>query len=178
MLIIYANKGFVIGVKKYKYLANCMLPRNTILLKYFCFIGVPVAADLKNTPCAPNDYLVLDCNRCYCNMERTGYLCTVNVCPVIQTTPVITSIGVGTEGVSQDSRIKIGSAEESRLLNALTTTRATVQIEESPNSNSRNIIEHQSKSLITNGDSSTSTLNKLDTNENVTNRIHENSNTT
>ncbi|CAH1989636.1 unnamed protein product [Acanthoscelides obtectus] len=40
----------------------------------------PVAADLKDTPCAPNDYFKIDCNTCYCNMDRTGYLCTENLC--------------------------------------------------------------------------------------------------
>lgn len=39
-----------------------------------------MAADLKNTPCAPNDYFMIDCNTCYCNLEHTGYLCTENYC--------------------------------------------------------------------------------------------------
>ncbi|CAH0564725.1 unnamed protein product [Brassicogethes aeneus] len=42
---------------------------------------IPIAADLKNTPCAPNDYFKLECNTCYCNIERSGYLCTENFCP-------------------------------------------------------------------------------------------------
>ncbi|EFA05320.1 hypothetical protein TcasGA2_TC015478 [Tribolium castaneum] len=46
--------------------------------------GVPVAADLKNTPCAPNDYFKIDCNTCYCNIEKTGYLCTENLCPLTE----------------------------------------------------------------------------------------------
>jgi hypothetical protein len=48
--------------------------------------GVPVAADLKNTPCAPNDYFKLDCNTCYCNIDKTGYLCTENLCPISEPT--------------------------------------------------------------------------------------------
>jgi hypothetical protein len=47
---------------------------------------VPVAADLKNTPCAPNDYFKLDCNTCYCNIDKTGYLCTENLCPISEPT--------------------------------------------------------------------------------------------
>lgn len=46
--------------------------------------GVPVAADLKNTPCAPNDYFKIDCNTCYCNIDKTGYLCTENLCPITE----------------------------------------------------------------------------------------------
>lgn len=38
-----------------------------------------MTADLKNTPCAPNDYFKIDCNVCYCNTEGTGYLCTENI---------------------------------------------------------------------------------------------------
>lgn len=45
------------------------------------FVEAPVAADLRNTPCAPNDFFVLDCNRCRCNHERTGYICSQNICP-------------------------------------------------------------------------------------------------
>lgn len=39
-----------------------------------------VAEDLKDTPCAPNDYFQVDCNVCYCNLEHSGYLCTTNFC--------------------------------------------------------------------------------------------------
>ncbi|XP_063915489.1 prolow-density lipoprotein receptor-related protein 1-like [Zophobas morio] len=42
--------------------------------------GVPGASELKNTPCAPNDYFKIDCNTCYCNIDKTGYLCTENIC--------------------------------------------------------------------------------------------------
>lgn len=42
-----------------------------------------MAADLKNTPCAPGDYFKIDCNTCYCNIEKTGYLCTENLCPLL-----------------------------------------------------------------------------------------------
>ncbi|KAK9883673.1 hypothetical protein WA026_001842 [Henosepilachna vigintioctopunctata] len=39
-----------------------------------------IAADLKNIPCAPNDYFPIDCNTCYCNLEQSGYLCTEDTC--------------------------------------------------------------------------------------------------
>ncbi|KAJ8923282.1 hypothetical protein NQ315_001839 [Exocentrus adspersus] len=39
-----------------------------------------VQEDLKDTPCAPNDYFPVDCNVCYCNLDHTGYLCTNNYC--------------------------------------------------------------------------------------------------
>lgn len=42
-------------------------------------------ADLKNTPCAPNDFFIIDCNRCYCNNERTGYVCAEKICPPVTT---------------------------------------------------------------------------------------------
>ncbi|XP_045478008.1 uncharacterized protein LOC123683152 [Harmonia axyridis] len=41
---------------------------------------LPIAADLRNIPCAPNDYFQIDCNTCYCNLEQSGYLCTENIC--------------------------------------------------------------------------------------------------
>lgn len=52
----------------------------------FLFLDVSVTTDLKNTPCAPNDYFQLDCNTCYCNSAKTGYLCTDNICPPDNTT--------------------------------------------------------------------------------------------
>ncbi|XP_060523170.1 uncharacterized protein LOC132700070 [Cylas formicarius] len=39
-----------------------------------------IAEDLKTTPCAPNDFFTIDCNTCYCNIDRSGYLCTQNSC--------------------------------------------------------------------------------------------------
>lgn len=48
-------------------------------MKYLFHLGTPLADDLRNTPCAPNDYFRIDCNMCYCNNEGTGYLCTENV---------------------------------------------------------------------------------------------------
>lgn len=50
-----------------------------ILNAIFFHSETPLAADLKNTPCAPNDYFQIDCNTCYCNTERSGYLCTENI---------------------------------------------------------------------------------------------------
>lgn len=48
-------------------------------MKYLFHLGTPLTDDLKNTPCAPNDYFRIDCNMCYCNNEGTGYLCTENI---------------------------------------------------------------------------------------------------
>ncbi|XP_018335187.1 G8 domain-containing protein DDB_G0286311 isoform X2 [Agrilus planipennis] len=45
--------------------------------------------DLKNTPCAPTDSFVLECNTCYCNGQGTGYLCTEKICPVIDQTSTV-----------------------------------------------------------------------------------------
>lgn len=47
---------------------------------YFFQSETSLAADLKNTPCARNDYFQIDCNVCYCNNDGTGYLCTENDC--------------------------------------------------------------------------------------------------
>lgn len=45
----------------------------------FFHLETPLAADLKNTPCAPTDYFKIDCNTCYCNADGSGYLCTENI---------------------------------------------------------------------------------------------------
>lgn len=59
-------------------------------------------ADLKNTPCASNDFFIIDCNRCSCNHEGTGYACTQNICQSITTQ----SINVGQHNlIEQDTHV-------------------------------------------------------------------------
>lgn len=46
-------------------------------------------ADLKNTPCAPNDFFIIDCNRCHCTHEGAGYVCSQKICQSITTQSAI-----------------------------------------------------------------------------------------
>lgn len=67
---------------------------------------VPVVIDLKNTPCAPNDFFMLDCNKCYCNVERTGYICTENICPASTSSPE--GVTIRRESSGQEEKPKNG----------------------------------------------------------------------
>lgn len=74
------------------------------ILKLTLFTDVPVAADLKNTPCAPNDYFRIECNTCYCNIEKTGYLCTENLCiPAPNSTDASSSSSMTTDNIHLSS---------------------------------------------------------------------------
>ncbi|KAJ8976395.1 hypothetical protein NQ317_003945 [Molorchus minor] len=82
----------------------------------------PFFADLKVTPSAPNDFFKVDCNTCYCNIDRTGYLCTDNRCSEanyrLQTTTQIP--------LTNDSMLVVSNTEVKLVENLNSTTTPSV----------------------------------------------------
>ncbi|GJQ73565.1 hypothetical protein Trydic_g13911 [Trypoxylus dichotomus] len=40
----------------------------------------PVPSDVQNVPCPPYDTFMLECNKCTCNFQGSGYQCTQQIC--------------------------------------------------------------------------------------------------